>query len=63
MLRNDLITQLSQFDNDSVTVDVKGILIDVESVTTDRGSVVLVLNPDDLCSTLDHATDSRKMSI
>lgn len=60
MLRNDLIIQLSQFDNDGVTVDVKGILIDVEAVTTDRGSVVLVLNPEDLRSTLDHVPDPTR---
>ncbi|MDT4994808.1 MAG: hypothetical protein QOH97_4700 [Actinoplanes sp.] len=45
MLRNYLITNLSQHDNDTVTVSVNGILIDVDSVTSDRGGIVLILDP------------------
>lgn len=52
MLRNDLITMLSQHDNDPVTVDVKGILVDVGSVSTDRDTIVIGLDPDDLRSVL-----------
>jgi hypothetical protein len=53
MLRNDLITLLSQYANDPVTVDVNGIFIDVEAVTSERGHVVLVLNPEDAHGTLE----------
>ena len=52
MLRNDLITLLSQSDNNTVTADVNGILIDVDAVTVDRGSIVIVLNVEDLSETL-----------
>jgi len=52
MLRNDLIVLLSQRDNDTVTVDVNGILIDVDAVTVDRGAIVIVLNAEDLSETL-----------
>jgi len=52
MLRNDLIILLSQRDNDTVTVDVNGILIDVDAVTFDRGTIVIVLNAEDLSETL-----------
>ncbi|GGQ42572.1 hypothetical protein [Couchioplanes azureus] len=52
MPRNDLIIKLSEEDNDCVTVDVDGILIDVDSVARDRGNIVLVLDPDELQATL-----------
>jgi hypothetical protein len=52
MLRNYLITNLSQHDNDTVTVSVNGILIDVDSVTSDRGGIVLILDPRDEQSVL-----------
>ncbi|MFI5493223.1 hypothetical protein [Actinoplanes sp. NPDC051859] len=52
MLRNDLIIKLSEQDNDCVTVDVNGILIDVEAVAHDRGNVVLVLDREELRATL-----------
>lgn len=48
MLRNHLMTLLSEKDNDTVAVDVNGILIDVDAVTIDRGCIVLVLNPEDM---------------
>ena len=53
MQRNDLINQLAtDKDNDSVTVDVNGVLIDVDAVTTSRGSIVVLLNPEDIGETL-----------
>jgi len=52
MLRNDLIVQLSHYDNDPVTADIGGVLVDVEAVTTARDSIVLVLQPEDLQSVL-----------
>ncbi len=52
MLRNDLILHLSQHDNDTVTVDVNGVLVDVDTVTTDRGSIVIVLDPEDMQNAL-----------
>ena len=52
MLRNDLITQLAQKDNDNVAVDVGGILVDVRGVSTDRGSIVLLLEPEEFAATL-----------
>ena len=52
MLRNDLITLLSQQDNDTVTIDINGTLIDIEAVTNARGLIVLVLQPEDLHDTL-----------
>jgi hypothetical protein len=59
--RNDLITQLSRTrtDNDSVVVDVNGILIDVEDVKAERDSVVIVLNQEDLLETLAKIADGR----
>jgi hypothetical protein len=56
MLRNDLITMLSQHDNDHVTVDVGGILVDVDSVSTDRGSIVLKLDPEELTAVIQKET-------
>lgn len=57
MLRNDLIVQMSRYDNDNMAVNVGGILIDVVAVHTDRGSVVLVLDPDCLNSVLNKIAD------
>ena len=52
MLRNDLIVQLSGTgDNDTVTVDINGTLIDIEAVKSDRG-IVIVLNGEDLADVL-----------
>lgn len=51
MLRNDLINYLAQLDNDTVTVNVDGNLIDVDSVAYDRGNIVLILDPEGLQST------------
>lgn len=48
MLRNHLIALLSEKDNDTVTVDLSGILIDIEAVTGDRGCIVLNLNLEDV---------------
>lgn len=48
MLRNDLITRLSDHDNDTVVVRIGDILVDVESVNGDGGGIVLVLDPDEL---------------
>lgn len=59
MLRNDFITHLSRADNDSVVVDINGFLIDVEGVKTERGSVVVVLNEEDLRETLQKIADGR----
>lgn len=59
MQRNDLITHLSRTDNDTVAVDVNGVLIEVEAVKTDRGMVVIVLNQEDLLSTLTAIADDR----
>ena len=46
MLRNDLITLLGQYDNDPVTVDVHGHAVDVTNVREQRGSIVIVLDPE-----------------
>lgn len=51
MLRNDLITLLAENDNNAVTVDVNGALVDIESVAAHDGSIVLVLDPEDLLDT------------
>lgn len=59
MRRNDLITHLSRTDNDSVVVDVNGVLIDVEAVTIARGMVVIVLNQEELSDTLQRISDGR----
>ena len=59
MQREDLITRLSQMEGDSVAVDVHGVLIDVETVTTDRGTVVLVVNQEDLVDILTKIADGR----
>lgn len=52
MLRNDLITKLSEQDNDAVMVNVNGYLIDVDSVASVRGRLALILDPEDLQATL-----------
>jgi hypothetical protein len=52
LLRNDLVAMLCKHDNDPVTADVNGIMIDVEEVTVDRDSIVLILNRDDTASAL-----------
>jgi hypothetical protein len=52
LLRNDLIAMLSQHDNNPITADVNGIMIDVEEVTVDRDSIVLILNQEDVTSVL-----------
>jgi hypothetical protein len=57
--RNDLIIHLSRTDNDSVVVNVNGVLIDVEGVKAERDSVVLVINQDDLLETLTKIADGR----
>jgi hypothetical protein len=57
--RNDLITHLSRTDNDSVVVNVNGVLIDVEGVKAERDSVVLVINQEDLLETLAKIADGR----
>jgi hypothetical protein len=59
VLRNDLITLLAQRNNDTVAVDVNGILIDVDAVTADRGNVVLTLNPEDLSDTVRQIASGR----
>ena len=59
MLRNHLITLLSQSDNNTVTADVNGILIDVDAVTADRGAIVIVLNTEDLSETLREIASGR----
>ena len=59
VLRNDLITHLSRTDNDSVVVNLNGVLIDVEGVKAERDSVVLVINRDDLLETLTKIADGR----
>ncbi len=59
MQRNDLITHLSRTDNDTVAVDINGVLVDVEAVTTARDRVVIVLDQEDLASTLAAIADGR----
>lgn len=59
MQRNDLITHLSRTDNDSVVVNVNGVLIDVEAVKAERDSVVIVINQEDLLETLAKIADGR----
>jgi hypothetical protein len=57
--RNDLITHLSRTDNDSVMVNVNGVLIDVEAVKVERDAVVIVINQEDLLETLTKIADGR----
>jgi hypothetical protein len=52
VLRNDLITHLSGTDNDPVVVDVNGIFVDVEKVTTGQGRVIVLLGQGDLDAAL-----------
>jgi hypothetical protein len=52
MLRNDLVNWMSGHDNDTVAVSVNGFLIEVVSVTEERGQIVLGLDPDELAGTL-----------
>lgn len=53
MLRNDLITLLAEAeDNNAVTVSVNGALVDVDSVSAQDGSIVLLLDLEDLQDTL-----------
>jgi hypothetical protein len=48
MLRNHLIALLAEKDNDTVTVDLSGVLIDIDAVTGDRDCIVLNLNREDV---------------
>ncbi|MEV4639818.1 hypothetical protein AB0J80_20975 [Actinoplanes sp. NPDC049548] len=50
-----MIVLLSRYDNDAVTADVAGIMIDVEAVGVDRGSIVLRLHAEDVRSVLRRA--------
>jgi hypothetical protein len=59
LLRNDLITHLSQFDNNAVAVKVDDILIDIVTITEERGCVVLVLEPEDLQGVLERLAGER----
>ena len=43
MLRNDLIILLSQKDNDTVTVNVNGALIDIAAVCEADGCIAILL--------------------
>ena len=52
MLRNDLVTWVSGHDNDPVVVSVQGFLIDVVSVSEERGQLVFGLDPEELAGTL-----------
>lgn len=55
MLRNDLVNLLAERDNDTVTVDVNGLPVDIEAVTTAGGTIVLRLDPEGLGHALDWA--------
>jgi hypothetical protein len=44
VLRNELIVLLSQWDNDTVTVNVDGAFCDIRAVSAKGGCIVLVLN-------------------
>jgi hypothetical protein len=59
MLRNDLITAMGHegFDNDSVTVELGDIPIDVTGVMHGNGCIVLTLDPDDLAAQLKRLSD------
>lgn len=58
--RNDLVSQLAtDADDATVVVDVNGVLIDIEAVTTDRGSLVIVLNSEDVEDTLQKVASGR----
>jgi hypothetical protein len=59
MLRNDLITALAQHDNDTVTVDVGALQVDIASVTTSRGVVTIILDPEDIESALNQIVRKR----
>ena len=48
MLRNDLIVLLSQKDNDTVTVHINGVPVDIDAVVDAHGGIALILQPDDL---------------
>ena len=52
MQRNDLITLLAEKDNDTVTVSVRGFLVEVSAVTDLGGHIVLILDPDEESDTL-----------
>lgn len=56
MQRNDLITLLSQKDNDPVVVDVNGKLLDVKTVSDGTGCIVLILIDDQQPDTDDSET-------
>jgi hypothetical protein len=44
MQRNDLITELSQHENDPVAVNINGRICDVRGVATGDGCLLLVLD-------------------
>ncbi len=50
MLRNALMVQLSEHDNDNVTVDVDGYEVDTVTVqrSSEHGGIIIVLDPGEL---------------
>ena len=58
MLRNDLIILLSQKDNDTVTVDVNGALVDIAAVCDADGCIVILLGGEETSPSIDHEETS-----
>lgn len=54
MLRNDLMTRLTDYDNDTVVVTVGGCLVDIALLTYEQGQIVLLLDPEELRKALTH---------
>ena len=57
MLRNDVITQLAQWDNDPVSVSLHGFLVDVDAVAYSNGQIVLKLDAEETRAVLRQLAD------
>lgn len=58
MLRNSLMTLLAEKDNNTVTVRIGELLIDVEAVADERECIALIVDPDDLQDALKKVSPS-----
>jgi predicted RNA-binding protein associated with RNAse of E/G family len=54
------MTLLAERDNNTVTVRIGELLIDVEAVTDERECIALILNSDDLQDALKQLASDRK---
>lgn len=60
MLRNELINDVTEYHNDTVTVDVNGIAVDIVAATRRGGGIVLLLDQEGLKRALESVVIGRR---